>query len=122
MVTISFGDGLPPELLLQREPTARCEGETVVLTLPVFVSERQHTELASDQTRQPQVNNKGRCHRARQQDGPNGIGIDDQGRAIQGTRRARGVNEIASGNGATNADRWHSYGTLAIACERSEHP
>jgi hypothetical protein len=41
---------------------------------------------------------KGRCHRARQQDGPNGMGNDDQGRAIQGTRRARGVNEIASGS------------------------
>jgi hypothetical protein len=40
---------------------------------------------------------KGRRHRARQQDGPNGMGNDDQGRAIQGTRRTRGVNEIASG-------------------------
>jgi hypothetical protein len=40
---------------------------------------------------------KGRCHRARQQDGPNGMGNDDQGRALQATRRTRGVNEIASG-------------------------
>src|SRR6266404_8331895 len=35
-------------------------------------------------------------HRACQQDGPNGLGNDDQGRALQGTRRTRGVKEIAS--------------------------
>jgi transposase len=40
---------------------------------------------------------QGCCHRACQQDGPNGLGNDDQGRALQGTRRTRGVKEIASG-------------------------
>src|SRR5260221_9031052 len=40
---------------------------------------------------------QGCCHRAWQQDGPNGLGNDDQGRALQGTRRTRGVKEIASG-------------------------
>jgi transposase len=34
-------------------------------------------------------------HRARQQNRPNGLGNDGQGRALQGTRRTRGVNEIA---------------------------
>ena len=38
--------------------------------------------------------NKSRRHSARQQDRPNRVGHDDQGRAIQGTRRARGVIEI----------------------------
>jgi len=40
---------------------------------------------------------QGCCHRACQQDGPNGLGNDDQGRALQGTRRTRDVKEIASG-------------------------
>jgi hypothetical protein len=30
-------------------------------------------------------------------DGPSGMGNDDQGRALQATRRTRGVNEITSG-------------------------
>ena len=34
---------------------------------------------------------KDRGHRACQQDRANGLGHDDQGRAIQGTRRTRGV-------------------------------
>ena len=38
---------------------------------------------------------QGRRHRARQQDRQDGLGHDGQGRALQGTRRARGVNEIA---------------------------
>jgi transposase len=33
-------------------------------------------------------------HRARQQNRPNGLGNDGEGRALQGTRRTRGVNEI----------------------------
>ena len=37
-------------------------------------------------------------HRARQQDRPNGLGHDGQGRAIQGTRRACAINEIAPDN------------------------
>ena len=36
-----------------------------------------------------------RRHRTRQQDGANGLGDDGQGRALQATRRACGVNEIA---------------------------
>jgi transposase len=40
---------------------------------------------------------QGRYHRAGQQDGPNGMGNGDQGRTLQGTRRTRGVKEIASG-------------------------
>jgi transposase len=40
---------------------------------------------------------QGRRHRARQQDRQNGLGNDGQGRAIQGTRRTRGVTEIALG-------------------------
>jgi hypothetical protein len=39
---------------------------------------------------------EGRRHRARQQDRQNGLGDDGQGRALQGTRRACGMNEIAS--------------------------
>ena len=39
--------------------------------------------------------NEGRCHRACQQDCADGLGHDGQGRALQGTRRTRGVNEIA---------------------------
>ena len=39
---------------------------------------------------------QGRCHRARQQDRPNHVGSDDQGRAPQGTRRASGVKAITS--------------------------
>ena len=39
---------------------------------------------------------QGRRHRARQQDSANGLGDDGQGRALQGARRACGVNEIAS--------------------------
>ena len=38
---------------------------------------------------------QGRRHRSRQQDRQNGLGHDGQGRALQGTRRACGVNEIA---------------------------
>ena len=38
---------------------------------------------------------QGRRHRARQQDRADGLGHDGQGRALQGTRRASGVNEIA---------------------------
>ena len=38
---------------------------------------------------------QGRRHRARQQDRQNGLGHDGQGRTLQGTRRACGVNEIA---------------------------
>jgi hypothetical protein len=38
---------------------------------------------------------EGRRHRARQQDRPDGLGNDGQGRALQGTSRACGVNEIA---------------------------
>jgi len=38
---------------------------------------------------------QGRRHRARQQDRQNGLGHDGQGRALQGTRRACGVNEVA---------------------------
>ena len=38
---------------------------------------------------------QGRRHRARQQNRQNGLGPDGQGRALQGTRRACGVNEIA---------------------------
>ena len=38
---------------------------------------------------------QGRRHRACQQDRADGLGHDGQGRAIQGTRRACGVNEIA---------------------------
>ena len=41
--------------------------------------------------------NQGCCYRARQQDCTDGLGHDGQGRAIQGTRRACGVNEIAPG-------------------------
>src|SRR5450631_1935209 len=37
-------------------------------------------------------------YRARQQDRANGLGHDGQGRAIQGTRRACAINEIAPGN------------------------
>jgi hypothetical protein len=43
-----------------------------------------------------QAANEGRCHRARQQDRTHGLGDDGQGRALQGTRRACGMNEIAS--------------------------
>ena len=39
---------------------------------------------------------QGRRDRACQQDRANGLGHDGQGRALQGTRRACGVNEIAS--------------------------
>ena len=39
---------------------------------------------------------KGRSHRAGQQDCAHGLGDDGQRRALQATRRARGVNEIAS--------------------------
>ena len=35
-------------------------------------------------------------HRARQQDGAHGLGADGQGRALQGTHRACGINDIAS--------------------------
>jgi transposase len=42
-----------------------------------------------------QAANEGRCHRARQQDSKDGLGDDGQGRALQGARRTRGVNEIA---------------------------
>src|ERR1700692_4354596 len=38
---------------------------------------------------------QGCCYRARQQARANGLGHDGQGRAIQGTRRACAVNEIA---------------------------
>ena len=38
---------------------------------------------------------QGRRHRARQQDRQNGLGDDGQGRALQRTRRACGVNQIA---------------------------
>jgi hypothetical protein len=38
---------------------------------------------------------QGGCNRARQQDRTNGLGHDGEGRALQGTRRARSVNEIA---------------------------
>ena len=41
--------------------------------------------------------NEGRCRRACQQDRQNGLGHDGQGRAIQRTRRTRGVIEIALG-------------------------
>jgi transposase len=41
--------------------------------------------------------NEGRGHRARQQDRQDGVGDDGQERTLQRTRRARGVNEIASG-------------------------
>jgi len=37
-------------------------------------------------------------YRARQQNRPNGLGHDGQGRAIQGTRRACAINEIAPDN------------------------
>jgi transposase len=40
---------------------------------------------------------EGRGHRARQQDRQDGVGDDGQERTLQRTRRARGVNEIASG-------------------------
>src|SRR5712691_8918736 len=43
---------------------------------------------------------QGRRHRARQQDRHNGLGHDGQGRALQGTRRACGMNEIALGHPA----------------------
>ena len=39
---------------------------------------------------------QGRSHRAGQQDCAHGLGDDGQRRALQATRRARGVNEIAS--------------------------
>jgi transposase len=41
---------------------------------------------------------QGCCYRAGEQDCANGLGHDGQGRAIQGTRRACGVNEIAPDN------------------------
>jgi hypothetical protein len=41
---------------------------------------------------------EGRRHRARQQDRTDGLGHDGQRRALQGTRRARGVIEIAPDN------------------------
>jgi transposase len=41
---------------------------------------------------------QGRRHRTCQQDCTNDLGHDGQGRAIQGTRRACGVNEIAPDN------------------------
>jgi transposase len=41
--------------------------------------------------------NEGRGHRACQQDRQDGVGDDGQERTLQRTRRARGVNEIASG-------------------------
>ena len=40
---------------------------------------------------------QGRRHRARQQDRQNGLGHDGQGRALQRTRRACGVNEVSLG-------------------------
>ena len=46
-----------------------------------------------------QAANEGRCHRARQQDSKDGLGDDGQGRALQGARRTRGVNEIAPTSG-----------------------
>ena len=39
---------------------------------------------------------QGRCHCARQQDRSHGMGDDDEGRALQGTRCARGVKAITS--------------------------
>jgi transposase len=44
-----------------------------------------------------QAANEGRGHRARQQDRTHRLGDDGQGRALQGTRCACSVNEIASG-------------------------
>ena len=40
---------------------------------------------------------QGCCHRTRQQARQNGLGDDGQGRTLQRTRRACGVNEIAPG-------------------------
>ena len=47
-----------------------------------------------------QAADKGCGDRARQQDRPDGLGDDGQGRALQGTRRACGINEIAPGRPA----------------------
>jgi len=44
------------------------------------------------------ASDKGCRNSARQQDCANGLGHDGQGRAIQGTRRACAINEIAPGN------------------------
>jgi transposase len=43
----------------------------------------------------PRQHSSGGRHRARQQDRQNGLGPDGQGRALQGARRACGVNQIA---------------------------
>jgi hypothetical protein len=40
---------------------------------------------------------QGCCHRARQLDRAHGLGDDDKGRALQGTRRTRGMKDIALG-------------------------
>jgi hypothetical protein len=39
---------------------------------------------------------QGRSHRTRQQDRAHGLGDNDQGRALQGTRRTSGVKRITS--------------------------
>ena len=60
--------------------------------------EQTKPEQVGQQAQQSQANaaaHQGRCHRACQQDRADGLGHDGQGRAIQGTRRACGINEIA---------------------------
>jgi len=44
-----------------------------------------------------ETSNQGRRHCTRQQDCSHGLGNDDAGRALQRTRRAGGVKEIAPG-------------------------
>jgi hypothetical protein len=78
-------------------------GHTVRLMPPAYVTPyvKRHKNDAIDAeaiceavTRPHQ----GRRHRACQQDRPDGMGNDGQGRALQGARRACGINEIAPDN------------------------
>ena len=67
-------------------------GALAVIRYAKIHGTRHRPWLTSLLARRP---DQGRGHRARQQARPDGLGHDGQGRALQGTRRTCGVNEIA---------------------------